>query len=232
VGSLHSARIVQRQRWWAAAFVALFVAAGCNGDDDADDTTEPSVESTLPDTTEAPPETTTARSTTTSTSTTSTTAAPTTTASVEELQAQIAADYQRSWQLRRELIANPTPDGLDQRLALMSVPGSESFTMLRDFVTELVNLGERVVSGTPDEFRVDVEQVELIGEPPHGEAIVTVCFVSNTVRVDPAGAVVSDFGIVASRSEDHLILTPNGWLPDGGFVDSWQGLGVTECPPA
>ena len=56
----------------------------------------------------------------------------------------------------------------------------------------------------------------------------TICFVDNGVRVDATGAWFSTIGIVASRSEDHLVATPNGWLPDGGFEDTWQGLGVTR----
>ena len=67
---------------------------------------------------------------------------------------------------------------------------------------------------------------------PYQEAVVTMCFIDNTVRVDANGGVVLDYGIVASRSEDHVVRTPMGWLADGGFEDTWQGLGVTECPAA
>ena len=84
--------------------------------------------------------------------------------------------------------------------------------------------------GSPDEFRVDVESVKLVGASPRQEAVVTTCFIDNGVRIDENGGVVSDFGIVASRSDDHVVRTDQGWLPDGGLSDTWQGLGVTECP--
>jgi hypothetical protein len=224
---------VQRRwkQWVGALVAALTVAAGCSDDDDdgAGDTTEPAAESTVPGTTEPPPETTEAPTTTT---TTTSTVPPSTTMSEEDLKAQIAADYQRSWQLRRELIANPTLDGLDEKLAQISAPGSADYNMSRDFVTELASAGDRVVPGTPDEFRIDIERVELVGNPPHQEARVTMCWVANPVRVNSEGAVVTDFGLVAARRQDHVVLTPGGWLPDGQLVDYWQGLGVTECPPA
>ncbi len=77
--------------------------------------------------------------------------------------------------------------------------------------------------------RLEVERVDLEGP---AEAVITVCFITNGVRVNTAGDVVADFGLTASRSEDHVAATANGWLPDGDFEDLWQGLGVTECPPA
>ena len=56
---------------------------------------------------------------------------------------------------------NPTLDDLDAKLAQISAPGSANYTTLQSFVNELVTLGERVVPGTPDEFRIDVESVDL-----------------------------------------------------------------------
>ena len=165
MGSLQSARIAprwRRQGWTGAAVAALVTVAGCSGDDDeAGGSTEPAVESSVTEATEPPPETTSVPSTQAPT-TTSTTAPPSTTISEEELKAQIAADYQRSWQLRRELTENPTLDNLDATLAQISAPGLGGLQHApRAFVTDLVTLGERVVPGTPDEFRLDVEQVDL-----------------------------------------------------------------------
>jgi hypothetical protein len=215
------------RRWLGAAALVL-VAAACNSDDDDAAETSVSVEttteSTSPPATE-PPET------TAPPAPTSTTAGETTTTVDEEaLKAQIAEDYLRSWELRRELTANPTLEGLSEKLAQISAPGSDDAENFRTFINELVSLGERVIPGTPDEFRIDVEDVELVGGPPNSEGVITICFVSNSVRVDASGNVVSDLGIVATRSEDHVVTTPNGWLPDRGLEDTWQGLGVTECP--
>ena len=138
MGSLHSARIVQRHRRWAAAVVALSVAAGCNGDDEAGDTSEaPPIESTAPDTTEPPPETTDGDDDDRPPTTTSSTLAPTTTVSEEELKAQIAADYLRSWELRPRAHRESHP-GWPRRQAGRDLgPGSENEATLRAFITEL-----------------------------------------------------------------------------------------------
>ncbi len=136
MGSLQSARIAprwRRQGWTGAAVAALITVAGCSGDDDeAGDPTEPAVESAATETTESPPETTSAPSTEATTTTTSTTVPPTTTISEEALKAQIAADYQRSWQLRRALTENPTLDDLDATLAQISAPGSADYSDARE----------------------------------------------------------------------------------------------------
>ncbi len=84
-------------------------------------------ETTVP-ATEAPATT---ASPATTESTTTTVEATTTTVDVEALKAQIAADYLRSWELRRELTANPTLDGLDEQLAQISAPGSEDYATLQ-----------------------------------------------------------------------------------------------------
>jgi hypothetical protein len=214
------------RRWFVAAALML-VAAACNGDDDDD-----AVESSVPATTAAPetsqpPETTGAPATTSTTVETTTT-----TLDVEALKAQIAEDYLRSWQLRRELTANPTLDGLDEKLAQISAPESESSTNLRVLIEELVTVGERVELADPTRNRIDVEGVELVGSDPVSEAVVTVCYVRDLVRRSTTGEIVSESGLLASRSREHVVRTPNGWLPDTGFEDVWEGLEVTECPPA
>ena len=58
---------------------------------------------------------------------------------VEALKAEIAADYLRSWELRRELTENPTLEGLDEKLAQISAPGSEDYANLQNLVVELVS---------------------------------------------------------------------------------------------
>jgi hypothetical protein len=204
----------------------IAVAVACNGDDDDD-----AVETLPPDTTvaETAVPTTSEPPATTDVPTTSTTVeATTTTVDVEALKAEIAEDYLRSWELRRELTANPTLDGLDEKLAQISAPGSEDEATLRSFIEELVSLNERVVAGTPDEFRIDVEVVDVTS----AGATVTVCFVGNSRRINAAGDTVLDLGTLAVRTQQDVEQTGNGWLPASGERDLWQGLGVTECPAA
>ncbi|MET0579081.1 MAG: hypothetical protein ABW122_10515, partial [Ilumatobacteraceae bacterium] len=142
-------------------------------------------------------------------------------------------DYQRSWANRNALAENPTIDDLDVKLAQISAPGSEDYETVRAFISGLVESGERVVAGTPDLFRIDVEQVDLVGPSPTAEAVVTICFVGNRTRIDSQGNVVPGSGqLIAARRQDRVTSTPNGWLPTSGFTDLWQGLEVAECPPA
>ena len=208
------------RRWFGAAALVL-VAVACNGDDD--DAVESSVpETTAATTTSQAPETTEVPATTSTT-----VEATTTTVDVDALKAQITEDYLRSWQLRRELTANPTLDGLDEKLAQISAPGSESDSTMRQLIADLVANGERVVAGAPDLFRIDVEAIEF----GQDEATLTVCFVGNSQRVDSAGTVVLDLGTLAVRTQQDVRRTANGWLPSSGQRDLWQGLEVTECPP-
>ena len=156
-----------------------------------------------------PPETT--ESPATTESTTTTVEPTTTTVDVEALKAEIAADYLRSWELRRELTANPTLDGLDEKLAQISAPGSEDYDNASELrSTSWSRRGERVVAGTPDEFRIDVESVELVGEPPHQEAVVTICFVEQhrpgrCQRQRRRRTSASS----RRRSDDHVVARPN-----------------------
>lgn len=213
------------------ALATSLAFAACTGDDDAAPSstavvveTVATVESTLPPPTDPPttlpPETTSAPST----------AAPPTTVDLIALKAQIATDYQRSWQLRRELVMAPALDGLDSRIAQISAPGSDDAAVLRTTVEELVSTGDRTIPGDPDVFDIDIEAVELRGDPPT-EASVTVCFVSNVQRVDREGNVLSG-GLIAARRQETVVPTDNGWLPTAGVTVLWQGVGVTECLPA
>ena len=124
-------------------------AVGCSsGDDGGAEPTSVTSVTTAPTTTQ-PRATTTAAATTTTTATaepsTTETAPPTTTEA--DLEAQIAADYVRSWELRNELTTNPTLENLDARVAEIAAVGTEEFTALKSFVEELVALGERTAPG-------------------------------------------------------------------------------------
>lgn len=215
-----------------ALATSLFAAACTGGDDSAASSTAAAtmatatVESTVPPTdppTTLPPETTSAPST----------AAPTTTVDVEALKAQIAADYQRSWQLRLEITENPTLDGLDDKLAQIAVPDSVSYQGLRDAVTEMVAEGRRTARGVPDQFSITVESVELLGQPPFAEAVLTYCYVTNRVNLDAAGNVIpGSEGLYAARRRENVRATGNGWLPFGLVTPLWENVDVTVCPPA
>jgi len=218
-------------RAMAALAVLVAALAACNSDDEAEPdttpppttaaaTTEPTDPPTTPESTAAP----------TTTDSPTTTQAPTTTVDVEALKAQIAADYERSWELFDELVTNPTLEGLDEQLAFISAPGTENFANKRAFVEELVSTGDRVVNGQPDYSTDEVEIVELLGTPPYTSARVTFCSVSNRQRIAPDGAVLIS-GLTAARRSETVVLTPNGWLPDATGVETWGGLEVTECAP-
>ena len=94
--------------------------------------------------------------------------------------------------VRRELTANPTLEGLDEKLAQISAPGSDDYKIC-ELHQRVGPAGDRVIPSTPDEFRIDVERWNS-GEPPYGEAVVTICFVgAPSGSIQPAG-VVEEFG--------------------------------------
>ena len=219
-----------RRRHLLVLAAATLLAVGCSDDDDSDSTgaaTTPPPESTTAPTTDAP-----ATTDEPTTTVATTTVAPTTTLDVEALKAQIAADYERSAELLDELVSNPTVDGLDEKLAMIMTPGTEPYEGVREFVVAMVERGERVVNGVPDHSSTTVENVELVGEPPYTEAIVTSCAVTNRARVDSQGIIQEGTGIlVAIRNRGNVQLTPNGWLPSSLLTGLEQGEGLTACPP-
>ncbi len=74
--------------------------------------------------------------------------------------------------------------------------------------------------------------VDLVGDAPHrGSRRDDLLRRQSACASTPTGSVVSTTGSCASRSErPRRRDTPSGWLPDGGFEDTWQGLGVTRMP--
>ena len=92
-----------------------------------------------------------ARAEQSSTTETTETAPPTTTEA--DLEAQIAADYVRSRELRNELTSNPTLENLDARVAEIAAVGTQEFDSLKAFVEELVALGERTARATRTSLR-------------------------------------------------------------------------------
>ena len=216
--------------------VATVLAACSSGDDgEAEPTTTATATTAARDvtttTTEPEATTTEAPATTPEPTDPPETAPPTTTE--QDLKAQIAADYARSWELRNELVMNPTLDDLDARVAEIAAVGTPEFDSLKAFVEELVALGERIQPNDPDTFSITVEAVTLEGSEPYERADVTFCYVDNRLRVDAQGASTGQFGAqIANRSVDSVALTQSGWLPDGELQIIWSGMGVTQCPPA
>lgn len=128
---------------------------------------------------------------------------------------------------------NPTLDNLDATVAQISAPGTNNYNTLRDFVTNLVQTGERAARASPDYFSVVAEQVELGPGPPYQDATVTMCYVDNRFLVDAAGQpVAATEGLVAGRYRQPVVPTPNGSLPASPLEAVWQGIDVTNCPPA
>jgi hypothetical protein len=177
-------------------------------------------------------------STSTTTSTTTTTVAVTTTTTLDDLKAQIAADFEKAYFRNYELVLTPSLDNLDARVAEISVPGSDAFTRLVAYVKDLVRLGDRVVPNDPDILKVNVENVELVGEPPYTTASVTSCQVTNRKRVTPAEnspisveIPVGDSGkLLAYRTTEPVQLTATGWLQTSGNAKAVQFEGQDSCP--
>lgn len=122
-----------------------------------------------------------------STSTTTTEVRTTTTISERALKAKIAADYERSAELLDELASNPTLENLDARLAEITAPGTSPYRNIKAFISGMVERNERVINGEPDYSTAEAEMVKLQGDPPHKEAVVTFCVVTNRVRIDEGG---------------------------------------------
>jgi hypothetical protein len=200
----------------AATVVALMVAAPACDDGGTTTTTTPLVTS-APATTPAP----TADTTSTSTSTSTTTTLPaTTTTTLEDLRAQIAADYSRSTLREYDLLGDPSLDNLEASVAEVAVAGSDFHTTLMTTIQDLVAKGDRVIPNDPDILTITVESVELVGEAPYTEATVTSCKVENRKRVttaenSPTGieTEVGDSGLItAYHTTEPVRLTDKGWL--------------------
>jgi hypothetical protein len=212
---------------------AATVLAACNGGGSAGPATDP------PNTSRATPSTST--STTSSSSTSTTIAEPTTTVFDEEaLKAEIAADYEENYFELRDLFLRPSLDDLDNRLAEVAQPGSESDSRLTARLEELIELGDALVPNDPDLFSVSVESVELVGAAPYVEAVVTACQVDNRKQVtlaenSPAGVEVLVSGsdrLRVGRYRESVKLTAFGWVSYTGRLDGESFDGVETCPSA
>jgi hypothetical protein len=188
----------------------------------ATSTTTTAVTTTQPPTTTSPPDTTTT---------------PPATTSVDDLKAQIAADYVRAYEGISALLAAPSTEGLDQRLATLAAPGSPYFEAVRSRVIELERLGDVVVPADPPHDEVTVETVELVGAEPYTAAALTVCQVDNLKQVTPASnspvgeeIITSGGELIANRFTSHVVLTPEGWLRDELTTQIDETYpGATEC---
>jgi hypothetical protein len=180
--------------------------------------------------------------TTSTTTSTSTTLPPTSTIPLEEqVKAQIAADYERAYLRELELLAAPSPENLDANAAQVAVPDSEAFTGFKNYILDLVRLGDRVVPYPTNLSGVTIEKVTLTGEPPYTEAIVTACEVSNDKQItppenSPTGSEAITPGpygeLWAYRVDEPVRLTANGWLPFRGRREGQVFEGTSTCPAA
>jgi hypothetical protein len=223
----------------AVALAAASTSAACDADDTATTTTTPSAvvaTTTVAVTTTTAPATT-APEPSSTTSTVATTAPPPPTTSVDDLKAQIAADYVASQQRLAELEAAPTLDNLEARLATIAAPGSAYYEQLLAYVQELVQLGDVVIPSDPPVNMVVVESVDLEGTAPFVAATLTVCDANNLKRVTPpehspvGQEIYVDGGVLAARRfRAHVVSTPDGWLrEDSGDTTLNYYEGQTTC---
>ncbi len=220
----------------ATLVVALIVAAAACDDGGTTTTTTSGMKSTPPSAVTTTASTAGTTSTSTSTSTTTTLPAPTTT-TLDDLKARIAADYQRAYLQRYEMLANPSLDNLDARVNEVAVAGSDYHATFKALVEDLVAKGDRMVPNEPDILTVTVESVELVGEAPYTEAKVTSCQVENRKRVQtaensPTGieTEVGDTGLVtAQHAIDPVRLTAAGWLPYLTRITMETYVGQDRC---
>jgi hypothetical protein len=221
--------LVVNARFGVLVVVALVVTS-CSGDDNADPTAASTPVTTVP-ATAAP---TTVAVPSTLPPTTSTLAATSSTLDPgEALKAEVAAAFVRTEQLREDLSRAPTLDGLEDKLAMIAVPGSPTYIVYLDFFQGLVERGERVVPGTPDSSEVRVESVEFVGDPSDGQAVVTACDVTNEARVGPDGSVIEGSGgLLAARIKVPMQRTDSRWLQTGEATRVSIQREVTECSPS
>jgi hypothetical protein len=229
----------------------LLMAVGCSDDDARGGST--TVVSEPPTTTETTAIATTSAPATTATPTTSdpptttaspvTTTTPPTTAPVDEeaLKAQIADDYERAFYRRWQMLQNPRRRKLQSRAAGVLVADSPAYDLFVNRVRELIALGDALVPNDPDLLEVSVENVELVGDPPYREAIVTACEVTNRKQVtlpenSPTGEEIEVAGsgrLLVTRFEEPVRRMGNSWLR---YADPRDGVrydqGETTCPPA
>jgi hypothetical protein len=204
----------------AALVVALMTIAAACDDGGTTKTTTPLFTTPPVSAATSPAPTADTTSTTTSTST-STTLPQTTTTTLEDLKAQIAADYTRAYLQRYEMLVNPSLDNLDARVAEVAVAGSDYHATFKALVEDLVAKGDQMIPNDPDVLTITIESVELTGEAPYTEAIVTSCQVENRKRVQTADnspigieTEVGDSGLItANHAVDPVRLTEFGWLP-------------------
>jgi hypothetical protein len=230
----------------ALLIAGAVAAAGCSDDDaQGSSTTTASsaapastTDTTLAATTSAPP---TSSATTPSTTDTPTTPEPTTEpVDVEALKAEIARDYERAYQRRARMLADPSLRRVEQRVSTVLAPGSAAYNTFVDRIRELVALGDAVVPNDPNLYSATVEKVQLLGEPPYRRAIVTVCEVDNRKQVtlpesSPTGNEILVAGtgtLEVIRYREPVRRTEHGWLRYRSPRKGTGFDGETTCPPA
>lgn len=231
--------MVRRRIALACVLLVALGATACSSDDSGSDTTPVASTTTTSETTSTSTALTTMVPTTTGT--TSTTAAPTTTVppttSVEDLKALIASEYLRTRQLVRDLLHHPTLDNLESRVADIAAPDSEYYVALIDHIHTLVEFGDVWKANDPEIDHAEVRAVELVGAAPYTQAVVTICDVSNDVRVNlaensPSGTEsrVGETGeLVAALSNTPMVRSDRGWVQTAARVDAEVFMGVETC---
>lgn len=191
----------------AASLAAALIMAACTGSDpaslDLGDTTSAAVQ-TSPPTTVAP--------STSTTSSTTTEPSATTTTSLEDLEAQIRADFARIIETR--LLCGQDPANCP--ISEITVAGSPYSAFLSALMTERSQQNLRSRPGYGDfKYRVDTIAV---GSNQREQATVTTCQVDSIVLFDvgPQGeldpGIVFDDSTVSARTEWELKQVDEIWL--------------------
>ena len=167
------------------------------------------------------------------TTSTSTTLAPDD--QLAQLRRQVERDFLRSEELISEIAQNPRRvKKLERRLSEALVPGSPRYEELMRHFRGMVTTNQRVVLGDPPIRESTVERIELVGDAPYTEAMVTSCEVdnANVVAVGRSADTIlvhEPQDVRAYRAVRRMELTDGVWKQYGGYkvVEYWQE--ATQC---
>jgi hypothetical protein len=136
------------------------------------------------------------------------------------------------------MLREPSLDDLESRAADIGAPGSDYYNAVLERVRTLVQFGDIVRPNDPEISFAEVREVQLVGDPPYTQAVVTVCDVSNDMRVTPAenapsgteSRVGEDAGrLVAALADTPMVLTDRGWVRTDHPLDGEVWIGADTC---
>jgi hypothetical protein len=72
--------------------------------------------------------------------------------------------------------------------------------------------------------------VEIPEGPPYEAALVTVCLITNELRLNAAGEAIEETDLIASQRVELVVPTEYGWLPSEPVSEHVNYPGATACP--